>query len=85
MVAYALAGTMDIDLVSDPLGHDPDGAPVYLRDIWPTNEEVSNTMRAAINRGMFEHQYARLRWRSNWRNMPIPPAAFTSGTRSPLY
>ena len=73
VVAYALAGTMDIDLVSDPLGHDPSGAPVYLRDIWPTNEEVSNTVRAAINRGMFQHQYAHVfDGDVNWQNMPIP-------------
>jgi aconitate hydratase len=40
VVAYALAGTMDIDLTSDPLGEGSDGQPVFLRDIWPSNEEV---------------------------------------------
>jgi len=46
VVAYALAGTMDIDLTTDPLGQDSSGQPVYLRDIWPTNEEVAATVRA---------------------------------------
>ena len=73
VVAYALAGTMDIDLAADPLGHDPSGAPVYLRDLWPTNEEVANTVRAAINRGMFQQQYAHVfDGDGNWRNMPVP-------------
>ncbi len=77
VVAYALAGTVDIDIANDPLGHDPSGQPVYLRDIWPSNEEVRETVRRSINRGMFEHEYAHaFDGDDNWRSMPIP----TGGT-----
>jgi aconitate hydratase len=73
VVAYALAGTMDIDLSSDPLGHDPGGQPVYLRDIWPSNEEVQSTVRASIHRGMFEHEYAHaFDGDDNWKTMRVP-------------
>jgi aconitate hydratase len=77
VVAYALAGTVDIDLTQDPLGHDTAGQPVYLRDIWPTNEEVRNTVAMAIDRGMFQHEYAHaFDGDLNWQNMPVP----TGGT-----
>jgi aconitate hydratase len=73
VVAYALAGSMDIDLTRDSLGDDPDGKPVYLRDIWPTNEEVQSTVRAAVNQGMFEHQYAHaFDGDRNWQTMSVP-------------
>ncbi len=73
VVAYALAGTMDVDIANDPLGQDTAGNPVYLRDIWPTNEEVQNTVRAAINQGMFEHEYAHaFDGDQNWQTMPVP-------------
>jgi aconitate hydratase A / 2-methylisocitrate dehydratase len=77
VVAYALAGSMDVDLANDPVGHDPSGAPVYLREIWPSNEEVQSTVRAAINQGMFEHEYAHaFDGDQNWQSMPVP----TGGT-----
>jgi len=73
VVAYALAGTVDVDLANDPLGNDDAGNPVYLRDIWPTNEEVQDTVRAAVNRGMFEHEYAHaFDGDANWQAMPVP-------------
>jgi aconitate hydratase len=73
VVAYALAGTMDIDLANDPLGHDPSGNPVYLRDIWPSNEEVARTVRDSVNHGMFEHEYAHaFDGDKNWQSMPVP-------------
>jgi aconitate hydratase len=73
VVAYALAGSMDIDIANDPLGVGSDGQPVYLRDIWPTAEEVAATVRSAINRGMFEHEYAHaFDGDSNWQGMTIP-------------
>jgi aconitate hydratase len=73
VVAYALAGTMDIDMAKDSLGEGSDGKPVYLRDIWPSNEEVQNTVRAAINQGMFQHQYAHaFDGDHNWQTMPVP-------------
>ncbi|HLH19118.1 MAG TPA: aconitate hydratase AcnA [Bryobacteraceae bacterium] len=77
VVAYALAGSMDVDLANDPLGCDPSGAPVYLRDIWPTNEEVQQTVRTAVRHSMFEHEYAHaFDGDENWRHMPVP----TGGT-----
>jgi aconitate hydratase len=73
VVAYALAGTMDIDLSRDPLGHDPAGQPVYLRDIWPSNEEVRNTVRSAIDQEMFRSEYAKaFDGDANWQGMAIP-------------
>jgi aconitate hydratase len=73
VVAYALAGTMDIDLANDPLGHDPNGNPVYLRDIWPSNEEVRCTVRDSVNQGMFAHEYAHaFDGDKNWQTMPVP-------------
>ncbi|MGA9627961.1 MAG: aconitate hydratase AcnA [Bryobacteraceae bacterium] len=73
VVAYALAGTVDIDLTTDPLGQDSSGQPVYLRDIWPSNEEVRNAVRAAVTPGMFEHEYAHaFDGDRNWRSMPVP-------------
>jgi aconitate hydratase len=64
---------MDIDLTCDPLGEGSDGQPVYLRDIWPTNEEVASTVRTAIDRGMFEHEYAHVfDGDKNWQSLTIP-------------
>jgi len=73
VVAYALAGRVDIDLQNDPLGHDKDGKPVYLRDIWPSNQEVQNAVRQAVNREMFQHEYAQaFDGDNNWRSLPVP-------------
>ena len=58
VVAYALAGTMDCDLTTEPLGTSRDGTPVYLRDIWPTATEVADTIRAAVTSEMFQTRYA---------------------------
>ncbi len=58
VVAYALAGTVDIDLYNDPIGHNDAGEPVYLKDIWPTQQQVMDTMAASIRPEMFAQQYA---------------------------
>ncbi|MBI3160740.1 MAG: aconitate hydratase AcnA [Chloroflexi bacterium] len=58
VVAYALAGTVDIDLTTEPLGEGKDGQPVYLKDIWPTSEEVQETMRASVSALQFKDRYA---------------------------
>ena len=68
VVAYSLAGTLNIDLTSEPLGEGTDG-PVYLADVWPTPEEVNEAQRTAVNREMFETSYADVfagdeKWRS---------------------
>lgn len=57
VVAYAIAGTMTTDLYNDPLGQDQDGNDVYLKDIWPSNKEVGDTMMASLTREMFESRY----------------------------
>ena len=58
VVAYALAGTVDIDLAEDPIGRDSKGSDVYLRDIWPSQREVERTVAGAVNRGQFEREYS---------------------------
>ncbi len=58
VVAYALAGTMDIDLTSDPLGNRSDGRPVYLADLWPSPEEITASIRTSITSDMFRQRYA---------------------------
>jgi aconitate hydratase len=57
VVAYALAGRVDIDLTNDPLGNDPDGNPVYLKDIWPSQKEISDTIASSLKPEMFEKRY----------------------------
>ncbi|WP_411957817.1 aconitate hydratase AcnA [Paracoccus homiensis] len=58
VVAYALAGDMNIDLTRDPLGTDKDGNPVYLKDIWPSSQEVSDMVHSVVTREMFQSKYA---------------------------
>ncbi len=58
VVAYALLGTMQKDIVNEPLGDDAEGAPVYLRDIWPTNEEIATIQRKAVTGALFTKRYA---------------------------
>ena len=58
VVAYALAGTVDIDLVNEPLGSGADGSPVYLKDVWPTQAEIAEAVEASVRREMFQEKYA---------------------------
>ncbi len=58
VVAYAIAGNLNVDLYKDALGEDPDGNPVYLKDIWPTNKEISDLLEADLSREMFQNRYA---------------------------
>ncbi|HRJ44236.1 MAG TPA: aconitate hydratase AcnA, partial [Caldilineaceae bacterium] len=57
VVAYAIAGTMEIDLTVDPLGYDPTGEPVYLADVWPTQEEIQHEIRRSLNPAIFAEEY----------------------------
>ncbi len=57
VVAFGIAGRMDIDLTEEPLGHDPDGEPVFLEDIWPSHEEIREVMKTAVDASMFEDKY----------------------------
>ncbi|WP_428834487.1 aconitate hydratase AcnA [Nonomuraea maheshkhaliensis] len=73
VVAYALAGTMDLDLDTEPLGLGADGEPVYLRDIWPSPEEIAAVVNSSIGRDMFERDYADVfKGDDHWRSLPIP-------------
>ena len=73
VVAYALAGTMDIDLVREPLGSDPEGRPVYLADLWPSPQEVAAVVRDAVAEEMFTRDYADVfHGDDNWRGLDIP-------------
>ncbi|MEX1275595.1 MAG: aconitate hydratase AcnA [Bacteroidota bacterium] len=76
VVAYALAGTMNTDLLTDPIGTGSDGKPVYLKDIWPSPEEVEKTMRACVKSEMFLRQYANVfDGGPEWRALPTPTGA----------
>jgi aconitate hydratase len=73
VVAYALAGRMDIDLASEPLGKDRDGKDVFLKDIWPSTQDVQNTVRACVGSDMFKQEYAEVfTGDEKWRALPIP-------------
>ncbi|MDP8927399.1 MAG: aconitate hydratase AcnA, partial [Actinomycetota bacterium] len=73
VVAYALAGSMDVDLVREPLGHLPTGEPVELRHIWPTTEEVEAAVQEAIEPEMFTRRYADVfRGDERWRSLETP-------------
>ena len=73
VVAYALAGRMDFDIVNEPLGNDKAGKPVYLRDIWPTPQEVESTMRNSVTSEMFRKEYADVfTGDEHWRALPVP-------------
>jgi aconitate hydratase len=73
VIAYALAGTMDFDFETDALGEGLDGQPVYLRDIWPTAEEVQKTIDESINSDMFKTQYAGVfEGDDRWKSLPTP-------------
>jgi len=73
VVAYALAGTMDIDLGSDPIGHDADGTAVYLRDLWPSDAEITKVVDAVLDRTMFVERYGSfLDGDERWRALPAP-------------
>ncbi len=73
VVAYAIAGRMTIDLTSEPLGTGRDGQPVYLRDIWPTEREIQETMVSAVTSQMFAEQYADVfKGDERWQNLQVP-------------
>ncbi len=73
VVAYAIAGTVDIDLTRDPLGHDTDGKPVYLRDIWPSNKEIGDMIAATVGPELFAQNYADVfKGDSRWNQIASP-------------
>ncbi|MGE0397818.1 MAG: aconitate hydratase AcnA [Kofleriaceae bacterium] len=73
VVAYALAGTMNFDMETEPLGTGSDGKPVFLRDVWPSPAEVAEAMRKAISREQYEKRYAAvLEGDDEWRSLQVP-------------
>jgi aconitate hydratase len=73
VVAFALAGRIDIDLRKDPIGNGKDGQPVYLADLWPTQREVEEIMQKSISSDMFRRSYGEVyRGDEHWRGLPIP-------------
>lgn len=73
VVAYALAGTVDIDLLKDPIGWDPNGNPVFLKDIWPSPQEVRENIARALQSEMFKHRYAHVfDGDEHWQSLPVP-------------
>jgi aconitate hydratase len=73
VIAYALAGRMDVDLLREPLGRGADGRDVYLSDIWPRQQEVQEVIASAIRREMFARTYADVyRGDERWRSLPVP-------------
>src|SRR5438270_2035668 len=73
VVAYALAGRVDFDFTKEPLGTDQDGKKVMLQDIWPTPQEVQETVSRCVRREMFQRQYAEVfQGDERWQRMPVP-------------
>ena len=73
VVAYALAGTIDIDLTKDPIGLDANDQPVFLRDIWPTQQEIAETVETYITREMYSKSYANVfDGDEAWKNLAVP-------------
>jgi aconitate hydratase len=86
VVAYALAGRMDLDLESEPVGQDADGNDVFLRDLWPTSEEVEQAVAAALDGSMFRKQYADVfTGDDRWRALPVPEGDLYAWDESSTY
>ncbi|MFY9326199.1 MAG: aconitate hydratase AcnA, partial [Candidatus Nanopelagicales bacterium] len=76
VVAYAISGTMNIDLTREPLGLDFEGNPVFLKDIWPTTDEITETIRSAIDQEMFTKRYADVfKGDERWQSLSTPTGA----------
>ncbi|MEP9351458.1 aconitate hydratase AcnA [Xanthobacter sp. KR7-225] len=73
VVAYALAGSLQVDLTTEPLGTDKDGKPVYLKDIWPSNKEVAQYIRENVTKKMFKEKYSDVfKGDENWQKIAVP-------------
>ena len=86
VVSYAIAGSMNIDITKDPIGNDAKGKPVYLRDIWPSNREVQETMGKCVTAAMFRKQYGSVfRGDQDWRRIKTKPSLTYSWSRGSTY
>ena len=73
VVAYALAGTMNVDLTTEPLGTGRDGQPVFMKDLWPTEHEIQQTMLSSVTAGAFRQRYASVfEGDDRWQKLPVP-------------
>ncbi|MDA8123424.1 MAG: aconitate hydratase AcnA [Deltaproteobacteria bacterium] len=73
VVAFALAGSIKVDLSTDPVGFDPNGSPVYLKEIWPAPEEISAAVRTSVRSGMFRTEYGEVfKGDAAWKALPVP-------------
>ncbi|GIW24230.1 aconitate hydratase AcnA [Meiothermus sp.] len=73
VVAYALAGRMDIDFTSEPIGYDPNGKAIFLKDIWPSQEEIKQAVHQTLDAEMFRREYARVfEGDERWKALPAP-------------
>jgi aconitate hydratase A / 2-methylisocitrate dehydratase len=86
VVAYALAGSVNRDLTSEPLGNDRDGRPVMLSEIWPTADEVEQTVRGAVGADLYHDQYGRIfDGDQRWRDLPVPEGELFAWDDSSTY
>jgi aconitate hydratase len=86
VVAYALAGSMNVDLVQDSLGDDADGKPVYLKDIWPSQADVQELVLKTVNRSMFRDSYASVfAGDENWNEIDVPEGEIYSWDGASTY
>ncbi|MDX1413016.1 MAG: aconitate hydratase AcnA [Candidatus Promineifilaceae bacterium] len=86
VVAYALAGSTNIDLLNEPLGAGRDGEPVFLKDIWPTNDDIQRTIQESLTADMFTERYSSI-WDSNenWNEIPVGKSAIYKWEESSTY
>lgn len=76
VVAYAIAGKIDIDFKTEPIGHDSDGKPVFLGDIWPSSEEIRTALETLLIPEMFENEYSTLfEGSEQWKALPVPESS----------
>ncbi len=86
VVAYAIAGTMDFNPNVEPLGRDPEGKPVYLRDIWPSAEEVNKVIADSVDSAMFRREYGHVfEGDERWRSLAIPEGSLFQWDPESLY
>ncbi|MCV7256539.1 aconitate hydratase [Mycolicibacterium fluoranthenivorans] len=86
VIAYGIAGTMDFDFETDPLGQDTEGNDVFLKDIWPTAAEIQETIASSINRDMFTDSYADVfKGDERWRALPTPEGSTFEWVDSSTY
>jgi len=86
VVAYALAGSVDIDLQNEPLGTDRDGRPVYLREIWPSPQEIRDLISSSVHGDMFHKEYSQVfEGDAQWKAMPVPQGGLFAWSEASTY